>query len=102
MCDEPPTPPVAVVPVGEAAQRHALLLAQELRHAGVAADLAAKGNVGKRMKRADKIGATLALLLGDEEIAQGTITLKNLRTGEQQTLSRQAAMEYAATGFPSA
>jgi histidyl-tRNA synthetase len=79
---------VAVVPMGEAAEAAASLLAQELRAQNIAVDMAYKGNAGKRMKRADKIGAAAAVMLGDDELKSGTVTLKNLGTGEQKTLPR--------------
>jgi histidyl-tRNA synthetase len=85
-----PPAPVAVVPIGEAAEREAWVLAQQLREAGFAVDVAYKGNAGKRMKRADKIGAQAALMLGDDELAQGTVALKILATGEQKTVARSA------------
>jgi histidyl-tRNA synthetase len=42
--------------------------------------------MGKRMKRADKVGACVALILGDDELAQNTIGLRVMATGEQKTV----------------
>ena len=78
--------PVAVIPVGENAQGPALALTQELRNAGVAADLGYRGNAGKRMKRADKINARIALFLGDDELAAGTVTVRDLDSGEENSI----------------
>jgi histidyl-tRNA synthetase len=78
--------PIAVVPVGEAAHGPALQLTERLRAAGFAADLGFSGNLGKRMKRANKIGAAAALILGEDELARGVVTLRDLDSGEQDAL----------------
>ena len=76
--------PVAVIPIGDAAMTPALRLTEELRRAGVAVDLGFSGNVKKRMARADKIGAAAAVILGDDELAKGVATLRDLRSGAQE------------------
>jgi histidyl-tRNA synthetase len=83
---EPPeeTRPIAVIPVGEAAELPALKLTQELRRAGFTVDLGYGGNAGKRMKRANKINARLALILGEDELTRGAVMLRDLDGGEQQ------------------
>lgn len=82
------TPPVAVVPMDEQALTSAQTLAEELRATGVRVEMAYKGNAKKRMQRADKAGASIALLLGESELTQNSVTLKNLATGEQKTVAR--------------
>jgi len=76
--------PVAVIPIGDAAATPALKLTEALRRAGVAVDLGFSGNVKKRMARADKIGAVAAVILGDDELAKGVATLRDLRSGAQE------------------
>ncbi|HVJ53982.1 MAG TPA: histidine--tRNA ligase [Aliidongia sp.] len=82
---EPPaeTRPIAVIPIGEAAELPALKLTQELRHAGFTTELGYGGNAGKRMKQANKIKARLALVLGEDELARGVVMLRDLDAGEQ-------------------
>ncbi len=80
--------PVAVVPLGEEAEREAISLTQELRQNGIAADLGYSGNIAKRMKRADKIGARCAVILGSEELARQVVQVKWLATGEQREVPR--------------
>lgn len=75
--------PVAVVPVGQQATTLANGIVADLRRAGLTIDLGYSGNVGKRMKRANKIKACAAVLIGDEEIAAGKATLRDLDTGDQ-------------------
>ena len=76
--------PVAVVPVGAAAERVARRVTQELRHGGLAADLGFGGNLSKRMKRANKLNAAAAVILGEDELAQGAATVRDLDSGEQE------------------
>ncbi len=82
---EPPAAarPVALVPIGEEAEAFALPLAEDLRGAGLAVDLGYSGNVQRRMRRADRVGASAAILIGDDELAKGAATVRNLDTGEQ-------------------
>ncbi len=89
LCGDPPAGPrpVAVVPVGAAAQTPALRLAHQLRRAGFAVDLGFSGNLSKRMNRANKLNASCALLLGDDELARDVATLRDLDSGEQREVA---------------
>ena len=87
--NEPPRP-VAVVPVGAECEAAALTLAQRLRQAGFAVELTFSGNLKKRMKRADKVKARAALILGSDEVARNAATLRDLDTGEQELVSLDA------------
>jgi len=84
--------PVAIIPIGEAAEREAERLADALRHAGVAVELAFKGRPGQRMKRADRVGAVAAVFLGDDELAAGALKLRDLDSGDEETLPRAQAI----------
>ncbi|MGL5360669.1 MAG: His/Gly/Thr/Pro-type tRNA ligase C-terminal domain-containing protein, partial [Shewanella sp.] len=54
-------------------------------------------NMKKQMKRADKSGATVALLIGEEELAEGSVTVKYLRNdNEQQRVARNALSAFLA------
>jgi len=75
--------PVALVPMGADAERHAAGLAERLRRAGFAVELGYGGNIGKRLKRADKLGAAAAIILGEDELAKGEAGLRDLDSGEQ-------------------
>ncbi len=87
LAEEPPAPrSFALVPIGVAAEARASLLAEALRKEGFAIDLGFSGNLRKRMRRADKIGARAALILGDDELAKETIVLRDLDSGQQTTL----------------
>lgn len=74
---------VAVVPMGPAAETAALGILADLRRAGIATDMVFKGNVKKRMAKADAGGARFAVILGDDELERGEVGVKNLQSGEQ-------------------
>jgi histidyl-tRNA synthetase len=78
--------PIAIVPMGEAAEQKALKLAHELREKGLTVDVGYSGNMQKRMKRADKVGAKVALIIGDNEIAKNVVVVKDLAKGEQKEI----------------
>lgn len=86
-----------IAPLGEAALRHAAVMARDFRRAGVSVELA-EGKLKRVMELADKLGARFTLIVGDNEMAAGRYALKNMSTGEQQTLSRdEVAARLAAT-----
>ena len=88
LAGEPPPParPIALVPIGPAAESQALVLARELRRAGQRVDLGYGGGVNRRMRRANRIEAGLALILGDDELARGTVKMRDLDSGEETEL----------------
>jgi histidyl-tRNA synthetase len=75
---------IAVVPMGEAAEAKALELLADLRRAGLAAEQAWRGNMKKRMQKADASGARVAIIVGDDELAAGEATVKTLSDGAQR------------------
>jgi histidyl-tRNA synthetase len=85
---EPPAPPrpVALVPIGAAAESMALVMAEALRQHGWAVDLGYSGNLSRRMRRANRVNARAAVLIGEEEAAREVVTLRDLDTGEQSEL----------------
>ncbi|HEY2618313.1 MAG TPA: histidine--tRNA ligase [Acetobacteraceae bacterium] len=89
LLEEPPraAASVAVVPVGEAAEAAAIDVMQALRHAGVRAEMAYRGNLRRRMERANRIGARAAVIIGEDDIARGVAQVKNLATGEQEAVA---------------
>lgn len=46
------------------------------------------GNLKKQFKRADTLGAVIALILGETEVAEQTVNIKDLRTGEQMSVAQ--------------
>src|SRR5580704_1581078 len=90
LIEDPPKPvrPVTVVPIGEQAQAYALVLAEELRSIGIAVDVGYSGNLQRRMRRADRVGARAAILFGTDELAAGSVTLRDFDSGEQSLVRR--------------
>lgn len=80
---EPLKRPLAVVPMDETFDMQGLELAQQLRKQGFTVEMTYGGGLGKRLKKASKINASYALILGEEEVSSHQVTLKNLDTGEQ-------------------
>ena len=83
----PPPRPVAVIPVGAAERDTALVLTHELRHAGVPVEFAYRGNLSKRLKRANKLNARAAVIIGEDELRDTTCTLRDLDTGVERRVS---------------
>ena len=85
---EPATPPVAILPMDGDGESEAHRLAEMLRDSGVAVDLSSGGAIGKRLKKADRAGARLAVILGSDELAAGTAQLRDLATGTQSSIAQ--------------
>ena len=79
-------PTAVIVPLGERAEAAAQRLAADLRRAGIATDMAFRGNMKKRLGRANEAGAAYALIIGDDELDRGEAQLKHLGTGEQSSV----------------
>ena len=84
---------VAVVPMGAAAEAAAIGVIAGLRRAGIAADMAWRGNMKKRMQKADAAGARFAVILGEDEIAKGVAAVKDLVSGQQSEVALDALAE---------
>jgi len=94
IAEPPPSPrPIAVVPIGTAAEREGVILADRLRRSGFVIDLGYSGNLGKRLKRANKLNARAAIILGADELAKGAATLRDLDSGVQEEVPLAALEE---------
>ena len=85
--EQPAPRPIALVPVSAEEQDAALVLAQDLRRRGFTIELAYRGNLSRRLKRANKLGARAALLMGGDEVARNVVTLRELDGGEQSEVA---------------
>lgn len=81
---------IAIVPLGAAAEVECLGLAATLRRSGLAVAMDYRGNMKKRMSRANDSGARYALIVGEEELAAGEAMVKNLASGEQERVPLHA------------
>ncbi len=79
--------PVALIPLGDEAEKFALPLAHQLRQQGVFITQEVSGNMGKRFKKATKNNAEHAIIFGEVELKTKQVQLKNLDSGEAQNLT---------------
>ena len=80
----------AIAALGEAALRRGMSLAAALRARGLRVEVLAPGRGLKAlMRRADKIGARHAVIIGDDEIARGAVTLRDLKTSTQTEIAER-------------
>jgi histidyl-tRNA synthetase len=87
--------PLFVAAMGDSARESALALLRDLRRAGLEAHMEYEGrSIKSQMKRADRLKAAFALILGDDELASGVVSVKNMSTGEQTRVSREAAVDH--------
>jgi histidyl-tRNA synthetase len=88
------TPPIAyVVALSEATRAPAFALAHELRRAGAAVDLDYMGRSAKgQMKQAGRRGSSFALIIGDDELATDTVTVRRLGEGSETRIQRAEAL----------
>ena len=80
-------PDAVLVPIGDAGEAIASGLLSKLRAAGIAADMAFRGNMKRRMQRADASRARFAVIIGDSEAAAGAAQLKDMVSGEQRAVA---------------
>ncbi|MDQ3010027.1 MAG: histidine--tRNA ligase [Acidobacteriota bacterium] len=85
---EADAPDIFIVFLGEAARQHSLKVARDLRAAGLAVAIEFEDRkMKKAMPAAAKSRARYALIIGENEVASGQYSLKNLATGEQESFS---------------
>jgi len=86
--EQKPTPlDLFVAPLGPAATRHGGILARDFRRAGHSVELV-EGKLKRAMELANKAGARFIMFFGDDEMAAGRYTFKNMASGDQQKLTR--------------
>ncbi|MBA4052522.1 MAG: histidine--tRNA ligase [Erythrobacter sp.] len=74
---------VAVIPVGEGGELEAQRIVAAIRSQRIPCEYAYRGNMKKRMQKASAAGARYAFILGEDEVAQGVVTVRDMRSGEQ-------------------
>jgi histidyl-tRNA synthetase len=87
--------PLFVAAMGEPARESALALLRDLRRAGLEAHMEYEGrSIKSQMKRADRLKAAFALILGDDELAAGVVSVKDMTKGDQARVSRDAVVDH--------
>ncbi len=83
-----------VVAVGDAARLPAQVLARDLRHDGFSVLVDYDGrSLRSQMKRADRADVSYVLIVGGDELERGEVTVKDMTTGQQSTVARNALVE---------
>ncbi|MBO9667873.1 MAG: histidine--tRNA ligase [Bdellovibrio sp.] len=88
---------VAIIGADEQGEEESVKVAHEIRARGLKAENFLSGKMGKKMQKANNKGAHYALILGGNEVANNTVTVKNFATGEQKEISRAELKTYSFT-----
>ncbi len=95
--------PCFIAPLGEAATLSALKLTRELREQGVVTVLDGRGNSMKSMlRRADGLGARLCIVIGESEVVQDQVQIKDLTAHTQEQVPRAEAVARIVSTFAAA
>jgi histidyl-tRNA synthetase len=83
-----PQPQVFIAPIGDRARDEAIKLASRLRQGGIGA-LQAYGSrsLKAQLRQADKLDASYTVIIGDEELAEGKVVLRDMTTARQETIA---------------
>ncbi len=82
-----------IAPLGDAALRHCAIMAADLRKMNLSVELGTDRKLKRMLELANKLEARYTLIVGENEIATQSYALKNMASGEQQTLTRQGLLE---------
>ena len=82
-------PQIFIAWIGDRARSYAVDLVHELRNSGIRAELDTRErNLKGQMKYANKLGADYTVVIGDDEVSTGDLTLKNMKNSEQTKVRR--------------
>jgi histidyl-tRNA synthetase len=82
-----------IAPLGDVALRHCAALAADIRKLDVSVEVGTDRKLKRMLELANKLSARYTLIVGDNEIVTQSYTLKNMMSGEQETLTRQNLLE---------
>ncbi len=85
---------VALIGADDKGEMGCMKLAHDLRKQSISCQHIMGGNIGKKMKKADKLGAKFALIVGERELNEGQLSVKNLATGHQESISTSSLAAY--------
>ena len=89
----PPRLDVYIAPMGDTALRHCAVLAREIRKLDLSVEVGTDRKLKRMMELANKQEARFTLIVGDNEIVSQAYALKDMASGDQQTLSRPALLD---------
>ncbi len=83
-------PQLFIAWIGDNSREYSIGLLHELRTKGIRAEIDTKErNLKGQMKYANKLGAQYTVVIGDDEVSSGELTLKNMENGEQSKVRRE-------------
>jgi len=83
-----------VIAMDAGQQKQAFKLVNDLRKNGISADMSyTGGKIGPQMNRANKLNARFALIIGENEIKDNAVTVKDMKTGTQKTVAMKDIVE---------
>jgi len=88
-----------VEPGSNGVEETARLVVQLVTVNRCAVDIGYRGNLSRRMKRANRIGARFAVIIGDEELAAAAATVRDLDSGEQSAVALDRLADFLAPYF---
>jgi histidyl-tRNA synthetase len=89
----PPVLDLYIAPMGDPALRHCAVLAAEIRKLNLSVEVGTDRKLKRMLELANKQEARFTLIVGDNEIVSQSYALKEMSSGEQQTLNRQALLD---------
>ena len=94
MIPEPEGADAFIVVMGDAARKEGLALMRRLRGEGLKVEMDDMGrNVKNQFKYADRIGARYVVVIGDEELAKGVVTLRDMNNSSQTQVAKESITE---------
>ncbi len=78
---------IHIIPLGQAEVVEALKIAAVLRAQGITAETSTPGNPAKAFKKANQANCRFVIIIGEEEVTAGRVSLKNMKSGEQKQLT---------------
>jgi len=85
---------VLIVPMDESCNAYSIKVANTLRGAGIVSEVYfGEAKVGKKLNYANKLDIPFVILIGEDEIEKQRVSLKNMKTGSQELLTIEEAIE---------
>ena len=92
---DPEKPKVYLAQLGDLAKRKSLELLEALRAGGISAyESLGRDSVKSQLKVAEKMGAQMALILGQKEALDNTIIVREIQSGIQETIAQEKLVEF--------
>ena len=87
------SPDLVLMGVSEEFNFFLLPIMSKLINSGIKTETFYTGNISKKFKRADKINASFAIIIGENEVVKNTVQLKNLKSGSQDEVQLDKAIK---------